>query len=823
MATIQATLQLEDRMSSVINQIERAMSGMMSTFVRAQAVVSQGLSTAGIDNFRTSVVQTREELEQYQEALVRVQGAGQQVQAPQPSQPQVQPPLPADPSPLPALPGGGAGNLAGELQMIDAVAQRLSETMGTVTIEANSMSFSSASMRSEFVSLESEIQSVSLRIQQLEQIPVDLQTEQQNGELAELRMQLEQAVVSQQKLSMAAQRMDVSASNAEYRQLRVSIQAAEKKVEDTTDKQEELNNSILKSISTAGGLAAKMSEVAMKAVKAVDVQKVMAFSDNITQTSIRLGHMNDGLQTTEQLNQNIVASAMRARAPYAETAAAITNMGLNASSAFSSNDELIAFVEQANKQFALGGSSAQDQASAMEQLSQAMANGSVSGDQLNSILSAAPQIAGVIEQSMGWAEDSIKSYAEEGQLSAQVVKNALLSTAEETNTKFNALPMTFEQLKTVAQDTLLNTFMPLIQLIGEGANFIRDNWDTIAPLMFGVGVAVLLIAIGWGIYTVATWLAVAANQMLIATILSNPILWLAIIIALVVAEIYKWVQSVGGLQIAWLICVNAVLTQADRMILGFMAAQMNILNTIDSMIYGFTALRYGVMNALGNMRANGLMIIQDFINGAIGMINDLIATVNSITGTAIEPIAWVADFGTKAVEEEAAKQLQRAEDLAALNDKNEKAALNRQENHDNERLLMEAAARERQAEIEALKADKAQKAAEEDPLLSAVDGFGADAGGGAGSPAGNIAGNTGQTAANTAAMADSMDIIDEDLKYMRDAAEQEIINRFTLAELKVDVQNNNTLTKKTDFSDMGSFLSSFTGEFLAAAAEGGHI
>ncbi len=83
--------------------------------------------------------------------------------------------------------------------------------------------------------------------------------------------------------------------------------------------------------------------------------------------------------------------------------------------------------------------------------------------------------------------------------------------------------------------------------------------------------------------------------------------------------------------------------------------------------------------------------------------------------------------------------------------------------------------------------------------------------------------NTGDTAGNTAAMADSMDVLDEDLKYMRDAAEQEVINRFTLAELKVDVKNSNTLTKKTDFDDMGRALSMFTSEFLASAAEGGHI
>lgn len=115
----------------------------------------------------------------------------------------------------------------------------------------------------------------------------------------------------------------------------------------------------------------------------------------------------------------------------------------------------------------------------------------------------------------------------------------------------------------------------------------------------------------------------------------------------------------------------------------------------------------------------------------------------------------------------------------------------------------------REAEIESVKADMAAKAAGQD---NTVGGYETD-----------ISGNTGRTAANTAAMADTMDVMDEELKYMRDAAEQEIINRFTLADLKVEVKNSNTLTKKADFSDMGQALAVFTNDFLSAAAEGGHI
>lgn len=155
-----------------------------------------------------------------------------------------------------------------------------------------------------------------------------------------------------------------------------------------------------------------------------------------------------------------------------------------------------------NKQFVIGGASAQEQSNAMIQLSQAMAAGALRGEELNSILDAAPGIARTIEQNMGWAEGSIKQYAEKGAVSAQVVKASLLNMAQETNEKFNSMPMTFGQVITTVQNTLLQTFWPIIQMIGKGASFINDNWSTIAPVFYGAAVGILVAAVAWGIYTV---------------------------------------------------------------------------------------------------------------------------------------------------------------------------------------------------------------------------------------------------------------------------------------------------------------------------------
>ncbi|PKB53645.1 hypothetical protein CRH03_24920 [Clostridium sp. HMb25] len=328
------------------------------------------------------------------------------------------------------------------------------------------------------------------------------------------------------------------------------------------------------------------------------------------------------------------------------------------------------------------------------------------------MLDAAPGIARTIEQAMGWAEGSIKQYAEKGKVSAQVVKNSLLNMAEETNTKFNSMPMTFSQVITAVQNTLLQTFWPIIQMIGQGATFINENWNVIAPMLYGVAAGIAAAALAWGVYTACQWIATGAAVAFFNTLLANPLFWIAIVIGVIVAAIYRWVQSVGGLRVAWLICVNAVLTQLGRMRLGLLNAEINMQNSIDNMIYGFSNLRAGALNALGNLKASGLMILQGFVNGAIKMINDLINSVNSITGAAIPTISWVADFGSKAVLEEAGKQQQRAADLADLKNKNGEAAKSRQAHKDNLERQLEAERMQRLADLEKAKNSAAAKADE---------------------------------------------------------------------------------------------------------------
>ncbi|PJJ30544.1 tape measure domain-containing protein [[Clostridium] celerecrescens 18A] len=795
MAGLQTSIQLQDRMSAVLNNITSSMSIMLSTFEQAQAATDAGLNAASMDAAKQGIAEASAEMARYREEVERVA---------------------ATPSPAPQEPAwkstaasavfmnSGADRFQAEYQAADQMARQLYESQKAISAQARSMRVTPPGMLNDVVATENRMQALSQRIQQLNSIPVNLRTDQTNNELESLRGKLSQAVSVQEALNQAMGRMDISAANAAYQQLNSVMDSAERNIRDNLNVQNQFNNSIRDGTSAASGLWSKLKGVAAGAGIAFSAQKVITLSDSVTQTTARLNLMNDGLQSTEQLNQMIFASAQRARAPYMDTASAIAKMGLNAGNAFSSNKDLIAFMEQVNKQFVIGGATAQEQSNAMVQLSQAMAAGALRGEELNSILDAAPGIARTIEKNMGWAEGSIKKYAEKGAVSAQVVKASLLNMADETNAKFNSMPMTFSQVMTSIQTTLLQTFYPVIQAIGQGATFINNNWSSIAPIFYGLATGILVAAAAWGVYKAVTWLSVAANQALLASMLSNPFLWIAIVIGIIVAAIYKWVQSVGGIRVAWLICVNAVLTQADKLKLGFMMAWMNIQNGIDNMLYGFEAFKVGVQNAIGNMKIKVLNTLQSLVNGAIDRINKLINVANSVGGLSIQLIDHV-EFAADAAIEEQIKQRQRAADLAAQKDANAAAKAGRKNDYDRAVRAADDARMQRQAGIEGAKADAARRAAEDDGA------------------AGAIAGNTEKTAGNTARMADTMDALDEEIKYMRDAAEQEVINRFTLAELKIDMTNNNTLKTETDFDRMNGMLNDLTDEILSTAAEGGHL
>lgn len=360
------------------------------------------------------------------------------------------------------------------------------------------------------------------------------------------------------------------------------------------------------------------------ALAAISVQKVIELADSMTSTRARLDIMNDGLQTTDELQSMIMKSANRSRAAYQTTADAVSKMGIMAKDAFSNNDELIKFTELINKQFTIAGTSAAGIDAAMLQLTQAMSSGVLRGEELNSVFEQAPTIIQTIADYLDVPIGKIRDMAADGQITSTIVKNAMLASADEINAKFEAMPMTFAQVWTIAKNIALEAFTPVIQAIGSGAQWIYDNWSTIAPIFWGLASAALAYAVALGIQTAATWIADGAAKAFFTTLLTNPLFWIALAVGVVVAALYRMIQAVGGVKNAWEICKAALVVAWAALKVAFFATYNWIANLIDKLKLCWQRAGVAIAGYMGDMKVNVLTILQNMVNGAIDIINKFI-------------------------------------------------------------------------------------------------------------------------------------------------------------------------------------------------------
>lgn len=213
-----------------------------------------------------------------------------------------------------------------------------------------------------------------------------------------------------------------------------------------------------------------MSSLGIAAVATASVvaaKKISRITDQYTLMSSRIALMNDGTQTNKQLLDKISASANRARGSYHDMADTVSKLGILAKDAFNSNDEMIFFAEQMNKQFKIGGASIQEQTAAMYQLTQAMASGRLQGDEFRSIMENAPMLAQAIADEMGVTIGELRELSSEGAITAEVIKNAMVSSAEKTNEQFAKIPMTFEDTMTLLGNTAAKAFEPVLDVLGK--------------------------------------------------------------------------------------------------------------------------------------------------------------------------------------------------------------------------------------------------------------------------------------------------------------------------------------------------------------------
>ena len=582
------------------------------------------------------------------------------------------------------------------------------------------------------------------------------------------------------------------------------IGAASRQVDNFNNRQEQAERGAQKVKSAWSGIGG----IIKSAVAAFSAKQVIELADSMTTTRARLDLMNDGLQTTAELQDMIMESANRSRASYQTTADAVAKMGIMAGDAFSSNEELIAFSELINKQFTIAGTSAAGIDAAMLQLTQAMSSGVLRGEELNSVFEQAPTIIQTIADYLGVPIGKIREMAAEGQITSTIVKNAMLASADEINAKFASMPMTFSQVWTIAKNVALEAFTPVLTMIGQGAQWIYDNWSTIAPIFYAVAAAVGVLAVAYGIWKVVTLAQTIAQWALNSALLASPITWIVLAIAAVVAALVYWINTVGGLKVAWLICVNAVLTAWDWVKIGFMTGVYFVMDLWNRLQLAFYTAGVNIQNFMGDMKVGVLMILQNMVNGAIDIINGFIGVLNKIPGVSIDAIEKVT-FGTTAqLENDAAKQA-RAADLAAYQDQINSQIAERDAALDAMKAEANAATAQREAEIAAAKAEAAAANGESgstEPDWSAY----------ANSDPGDI-GNVDHVG-SVGSIDEDVNIAEEDLKFLRDVAEMRYVQNFVTLTPTVAVDAK--ISEKVDVDEVVNRIETRLETEFEAAAEG---
>lgn len=634
-------------------------------------------------------------------------------------------------------------------------------------------------------------------------------------------------------------------SSPEMEELIHQTDAFQNEIDQATNSMRNLKSETLGQQSHMDGLLQKAKQLAVAMGLSKTAKGAMELSDSLTNVNARLNLITGSQAEADALNQKIFASANRSRGSYLETADAVSKLGLQAGDAFRNTDELVAFSEQMNKIFAVSGASKEGAASVMFNLTQAMGAGVLRGQDLNAVLANAPMLMQMMADELGVTRGEIRELAAEGMLSSEVVKNAVLRNMDETNAKFESMPMTFAQMWQKFQNYAIRAFAPVGQRLNEllnsekfqlfasnvigalqpigttllwildmavsGANLISSNWSIVGPIVYGVAGAFIAVK-------TAIMLAAAAQSIFNAHLLANPLNWIIMLIASVIAYLYHWVQAVGGVKVAWVMAVDWIINAGDRAVHFFELAGMRLEQSWLTVQFAFEAVWTAIYIFAQDIFVQILLALQQMVNGAIHIINDFIATLNMIPGVNIEAIQDV----TFATEAELAAEADKQARFASLDSKLDK--IDAIEKDIDRRSRTFEAAMSRRERAQALKYDEmrmqfaAERSLDEINKLLGTndDGILID-------PSAleqQMAGDLGGIKGDTGAMADSMEASEEELVYLRDIAEREAINKYTTAHVSVDFTAHNQISSDMDIDYVFEQFSDKLEEAVSVAAEG---
>ena len=881
MASISASVELYDRMSAPLMSIMNAMNMTISSMRDMQSTMGTDMDTSSLDAATQAANQAQAAMEALNQSMHtggQTPGTGGSEPTPTPSTDPVQVPVEWVTNDLDVFSNSGIDRFEQEVTATNQMLTTLSDRQNQIAQNAAGTDIFSDSAMQDINSMGQRIQAVQQRIQQIENNPVNLGTDTANAELEELRSQLNQALQAQEALNQAVDNMDVSAANAAYNQLSSTVASTERYIRDNADAQGNLNQQIQAGVNTSNELVDTVKRLALAYLSMQSVQKVLDVSDELAMTTARLNTMNqafneiNGTATeTDTIVKQIYASAQNARGSFGDMAAVVAKFGNNARDAFASQDEVIAFANLIQKQMTIAGASTQEASNAMLQLSQALGSGMLRGDELNSIFEQAPNLIQSIADYLDVPIGKIREMAQDGQLTADTVKAAIFSSAEDINAKFEAMPMTWGQVWTSFQNSALMAFQPVLDKVNELANndqfqgfvenaigllaqlavyvldffntlasigaFISDNWSIIAPIVYGVIAALIAYAAISGIVAAvngvmalsasvhaaaeamqagATFTATAAQYGLNAALMACPLTWIILLIIAVIAAIFAVCNAIAKMTGIANSGFGVITGGVNVVIQFFKNLGLSVANIALGIGNAIAALASNMMTAFHNAICNVQSWFYNLLSTALTVIEGICAALNKLPFVEFDysGISSAADdYASKAAEAAGNK-----EDYKSIGD-----AFN--EGMSTFDTFQDGWA----ADAFNAGASWGDGVADKVSGMFSMDNIDLTGGVDKSMLSNDFANNAAQTAANTAdtadsagRIADSVDISKENLKYLRDIAETEAINRFTTAEIEVTMNNNNTVSSDMDIDGMVDHLSAGVLEAMEQAAEGVH-
>lgn len=907
MSSIQTSIELNDQFSGVLNNIISSVNLAVSAMYDLSQSMNADIDTSSIEGARDEINQATAAIEAMNQAASRqtapdiappvVDGGNQEpisvpvdpvlpdplVENPEPIRPEIQPNAPPDPEPVEipvtwntdgvdVFTGTGVERFQQEVQSANDMLNTLNTTQARISQTAQGMDILPDAAVQDMNTMQQRLSAIQQRIQQIENNPVNVGADNANAELEQLRMQLNQAIQEQNSLNQAMQNMDVSAANDAYLRLSQTVGNTERYIRDNVDEQGRFNQEISAGTQQANELTNTIKRAVAAYISIQSVGKALNISDELVQTTSRLNMMNDGVQTTAELVNMVYAAAQDARGSFSQMADVVARFGNNAKDAFSSSEEVVAFADLIQKQMTIAGASTQEAANAELQLSQALGSGVLRGDELNSIFEQAPNLIQNIADYLDVPIGKIREMAADGELSADVVKAAIFSAADDINSKFNEMPMTWGQMWQSMQNTALIAFQPVLQRLNDLANseafqtfiqgaieamatlanillnvfdlavsigtFIGDNWSIIAPIIYGViaalgaylaimGIVNAITAISAAIdATKAAADALAAGQTFLwtvrqyglnAALAACPITWIIVLIIALIAIIFAVCNAIAKMTGIANSGFGVITGGVNVVIQFFKNLGLTVANIALGIGNAIAALASNMMTAFHNAICSVQSWFYNLLSTALSVIEGICSALNKLPFVEFDysGISSAADdYAAKASEAAGNK-----EDYQSISDAF------------NEGFTTFDAFQDGWAS-DAFNAGAAwgDGIADKVSNFSLSDVFGqtdipnvgdytsgfndAIANSGVGDSIGNIDDNTGK-------IKDSLDVTEEDLKYLRDIAEQEAINRFTTAEVTINQTNNNNVSSDTDLDGFITALDDAMGEAIDEVTNGG--